>query len=238
MSRAHSIWHKPAGRLTFGSRARAAKSKAIRRVGVWWRGAKKAEERNVPLLKTSTTQSTWYQTFHSPFRFSCIERAKGIARELDANAKRHTVLPASHSRHYPNPGVFHARFFFCIVERSRESVNVQSINMILHVYGRDNYVVNDVNIRIKNRNTLRVINFPVANFRENSIYGSSDFGLFFNRQHWKKQDLHGKIRSNLPKTRIPVCHLIVQQQIHSLNPPKQRKNNRHSTQSLADQGQQ
>ena len=26
---------------------------------------------------------------------------------------------------------------------------------------------------------IRVINFPVANFRENSIYGSSDFGVSF-----------------------------------------------------------
>ena len=185
MSRAHSIWHKPAGRLTFGSRARAAKNKAIRREGVWWRGAKKVEERNVPLLKTSTTQSSWYQTFRSPFRrFSCI-----FIRSLNARRKSRenwtptqndtSLLPASSSsRLYPSPGVRHAHFFFCIVEWSRESVNAKS-NMIVHVYGQDNYVVNDVNIRIKNRNTLRVINFPVANFRENSIYGSSDFGVSF-----------------------------------------------------------
>ena len=57
-------------------------------------------------------------------------------------------------------------------------MNVQS-NMTGHVYGRDNYVVNDVNIRFKNRNTLRVIKFPVTNVCENFIYGFSSFGVFF-----------------------------------------------------------
>ena len=114
--------------------------------------------------------------------FSCIFiRSLNARRESRENwtptQNDTTLLPASASNHYSNPGVLHARFFFRIAERSRESVNVQS-NMTGHVYGRDNYVVNDVNIRFKNRNTLRVTKFPVTNVCENFIYGFSSFGVF------------------------------------------------------------